>query len=1381
MSSFSFNINANLASLEADLKKLFGKYATLNTGFNSSTIRNINSVVNNVNQGFSQAGQNFINNMKAANKEASIGIEKLLKGTAKVSKGFEGIVKISRNIQGFGDPRMLSGAFDGIGDSLKSLGKGAKQFSNMLRASAAQSSGVKKGILTMASKGTAALGPMLSIVGSLAGAFASVLAVMIDAEAQAKGMNKQFFEAGTSLSDLGGSIGNVKDKMKEARDAAMSWNTMMNFGASIEQQQSLINTLNKTGVTLQFLSKSAGGAVKTASSFQDIMKVSLVYAKNAGVSMEEVASHQGYLMSELGQSLKTVEQGFTSLYQASMSAGFGTARFFTQVQQATSGLAMYNVRTEQTAGLMVMLSKVLSPESAGRFLQSLTKGFGDLNYQERFKKIKIAGEKVTQDIFEVEAKKSGESFLKNFGIQGKDQKYLDEVKQTVGLDLTQGTDALLKQLSGLSDKEAAAKVAQARLVDPTGALSKELSKLIELNRGASGNMEDMTKGLDQLGPGGVLAMQMSQNIGGLLKPFHERSMVELMATESFAGYSGEQLLEMRKISETLYGNYDQAKIMAEKMGGMTKGSKEYIDANNKMAESFGLALDENGNMVQAAFSKGADGEPLLALGTEVKDIQGYIVTQGDAFENIATEETVDKQTALAMETAKATTTMADIMEFGVKYFLEQIYGLLGGLGDILIDFYNWVTGTSKDGVKSDTALIGREETKALQADYKKQIDAANERISAADKEISQKTIEMNTLSGEKRADKKREIEALEAQKKGDISKVGKLKESAMKYQAGSMTVGEMKKEVQVDKAKMLGEQLGGDEGKALTDAILAQAGGDTTELAALVAEVEKKMSTGKYGKDVGRIMAASDTVELSATTSAQQSTDFADRYARNDLGGPAANAFGGIPYLGAMAEGIKDIPLVGGMLDSGLSDAGMLGAQALGIAATDEEVYAQQQKAAQLQLENAEVFKLATQDLAKIAAGEQVGSHVFEGTLTERQGAMYQNITGSVAQARLESEKVVNKEAIQRGLVSGTDEYGRQVLNPKVSEQIGGGTSITELEDFLVQKATKQLQEAGAFEGDLGDVKARISQLLPELTSAYLLEMQGNLIGKEAGLQEGEVVVGGGDFATSYGTPEQAIDTASTMVASSQMMMKDILADAMPDFFAEKKAKTEEEAGKTPEDLEKARMEEEAALQEKIKADMMSFEEKQNKENEKKQKAIAEMQAELTAKETVKEQERQKTKDFFAALKESTGLNLSDLEKTALDSGVSSINSKLYERIASGNKMNEAMPAISSMSPSTYAHFLFKGASPGTLPSGPGMPPIETPKDFILSGDRYIEPSSKDTVIGFMPGGPVDQAINVKGSKSTSGGNNIYFNINGGDPQEVYNTIMKVLTTLGIA
>lgn len=1355
MSSYTLNLMSNISSIDKDLKDLFNRYSTMNVGFNSNSIKQMNSMVQNMNQGFSSAGKDFIGSMKEVNKQGNMFIRGLKKGPETLAKGMEKTVKGLSNIQGILDARNLVSGFESASASLKGMGKGAKQFSNTLRASASQSTGLKKGLLNISSKAAAGFGTLVTVLGSVAGMFSSVISMMIDAEAQAKNMNKSLLSGGVSVADMAKGMGDVKGALQTVRKAAVDFNNNMQFGTVAEEQMSILKAFNETGFTLKKMTKGTKTNEEAMKAYQDVTKTALIYAKTMGVEVETIAQAQGEYMRDQGMSLKSVEKSFAAVFQASQAAGFGTSRFYSIVQQATSGMAMYNVRIEQTAGLMVTLSKVMSPEKAGEFLQSLTKGYGDMDYQSRVKEVLLVGDAETKKVIEYEAKNMAKTFADNVKGMTTDEggpSISSRVENELGLKLDD-PGGMVDKLSKMSLGEKADLVAKARQIDPTGNLSQQISKLGELARGTSGEMPDMTMAMDQLGPGGVLAMQMGKAVD-ILGPIHERSMVELMATESMAGISGEQLLMMRKVSEAMYGNWDQAQIMATQLRGMDANSEEAKKLNEKMLDSYGVVVNGQGDIVQAA--KDTNGK--IVEGSVVKDIQGYMMTQGDAMTEMATATAVDEQTALAMQVAQNTTDLNTIMEMGVQYFLEMIYGTLGGIGDIFIKLYNWIIGRWG---KPDAQIATGAQKEQLQTQLKTDTEKLNAGMTSRATEMGALEKDMLTSSGEEKIKKKQQLAALQLQQDTDKETAKSLKDKQAKLSKG-MTVGELEAltaETQSATTENLRKKsVLGDLGEAYVPA--------GTDLAGITEKASGSGAAFNVVKDTLTKIGASDALakagniygDMGMAVSSPNALEYTDKEKSRMLDTEVLDKrMAPGAYLDVLSTQENTMR---GLSESQLKNTSYAGgAIEFGPSEMDKEISSQFASSAD-EIKSKRVSYGAELKGIKNAfgpAGKTDWSDEEKSTLGLTDGMIgFENSWDSKNQASYKVAKAVGDnfsglkgsggKLSQMGITSadGTVDYQGETLNE------------ADFVDRLKAEAFKRLDTAAAFDQDPAAAAAKIEEALPVLIDSMLNEVQAN---RAAGM----ILSGESGFSlpTASGEALNVGAGDSGKLAVSGLMAQ---ADAGTDLGL---AMAAPEGIKAFEDILTMTQEESDA---KILAAEATYFDKLIAADEVSQKkAFADKRlsdkdlAKETGKATAKELGEQEITNFINAL-EAAGVQDTDkLLKKALNAG--SLGAIRGDLSTIGSGMSPEMIAKVAGTSSTGATFL--------------QMPVKSAEDFIVTDTgNIIMPSSQDTIIGFKPGGPIDGAMKSMQSGGGGGGAVVNINISGGNVQEVYNTVMKVMTTL---
>lgn len=482
----------------------------------------------------------------------------------------DGLGKLSQN-----DVRGLTDAF----------AKGLRKVGGLAGSASTAMGGAEGGA---AAANLAKLGTVAVALGGVALAIGAVVKLLIDADSQTKDWNKSLIDAAGAAdfaySSASMGIQNLTSSLSASRQEAI--NLALEFRQTPEDMLKILSAANEAGFTFSEMRDRLSDTGDEAQAFREMMKTSLVYAKNLGVSTDEIAQTTAHWMHDFGGGLQTIQEGYSAIFQASMEAGIGSKRFFSMVTQATAGLALYNVRIEQTAALIAELSEVLGDEGASQFVQGLQKGFGDESYQDRFKRILISGGAAGR-VLSADATSSTGSF----------QRKLDQTPgggMIKGLidEMTGGGD-LVKGLAKLSEQDR--RVLLRRVGDVDSAMGRQLDGLIDLAKGTSGSLSDQAKAMDNLSAGGKLAMQLQGAMGVIGSPISEMNAIQLAAFEQMTGLSGEQLEELRRVDRMIRADYD----LAKESGKFTGSLEEYIVSRG---DEFKDALD-NTMPVQEALAR----------------------------------------------------------------------------------------------------------------------------------------------------------------------------------------------------------------------------------------------------------------------------------------------------------------------------------------------------------------------------------------------------------------------------------------------------------------------------------------------------------------------------------------------------------------------------------------------------------------------------------------------------------------------------------------------------------------------------------------------------------------------------------------------------------
>ena len=340
---------------------------------------------------------------------------------SRAAKEFSGSLKsfFSRDLKGVisGGGGLAAGLTEGLSKGLASgAGKAGTRLSavggRMGRAGAARggaggmamrgAGGAMRGIGSLAKS----VGPLVRtlssfgpILGAAASGLMSVVQILIDADAKAKEFQKGLLESSSTIEILADSgwnadlaFSNLKDTVKEVRDAAFDASFNLDWGITADTHREILTTLTKEGLSWKRIEAEAKMADKTVGEFsQSLVGVSLGYARAFGVPISEINQQQAEFMTEMGMNLQETEMAFSHMARAATESGISSNKFFSMIRGVSQDLSLYNVRIGETAKLLSKLGKVMNPRNAQKFMQTAVKGLKDMGRMERMKVTMLAG------------------------------------------------------------------------------------------------------------------------------------------------------------------------------------------------------------------------------------------------------------------------------------------------------------------------------------------------------------------------------------------------------------------------------------------------------------------------------------------------------------------------------------------------------------------------------------------------------------------------------------------------------------------------------------------------------------------------------------------------------------------------------------------------------------------------------------------------------------------------------------------------------------------------------------------------------------------------------------------------------------------------------
>lgn len=335
-----------------------------------------------------EAGKSFVNILSSF---FSKDLKGMLSGGGGVAVGLtrgiaKGLASGAGSLKGMGTALGRKGAAKGgaAGMGMRGMGAGLKAVGGL--------AGKMGGLVQTFAK----LGPLLGMIGT---GMMAVIKLLVDADAQAKGFQKDILQSASTVEILadsgwhaGAAYAELKDTLRGIRDAAFDAGTNLDWGISADTHKAVWNALNQEGVSLQRIREEAKAAGQDVNTFaKGMVGVSVAYSRAFGVPLQQINEQQAQLMTDMGASAGEVELAFSQMARAATDSGIAANKFYAIIRGVSQDLSLYNVRMGETVKLLKMLGKVMNPRNAQKFMQVATKGLKDMGRTERLKLTLLAG------------------------------------------------------------------------------------------------------------------------------------------------------------------------------------------------------------------------------------------------------------------------------------------------------------------------------------------------------------------------------------------------------------------------------------------------------------------------------------------------------------------------------------------------------------------------------------------------------------------------------------------------------------------------------------------------------------------------------------------------------------------------------------------------------------------------------------------------------------------------------------------------------------------------------------------------------------------------------------------------------------------------------
>ncbi|MCH8517574.1 MAG: hypothetical protein LAT68_14725 [Cyclobacteriaceae bacterium] len=487
------------------------------------------------------------------------------------------------------------------------------------------------------------LATVAKLFAAVGGALAAVVKLMIDAQAQAKEMNASLLESGSALDLVGRNTGNLSRNLGILREATTDFRFARRLGLDAKEQQQILVEFERYGQVFRNIARDGDDAAAAVRRLQGTTEAAVTYARIIGMSTTETAQHMARMVEEFGTDMEGVRTQFSRVAELARISGYGTSRFFSAVLNATAGMALYNVRLEDTAALLTQMSDILGFEDGKGFLETLMKGFADESMTDRFSRIIQTGSRTTQEIIQREAQRSANTLVNT--ISDDLATTLRSDFQTRGIELEFG-DNFLEQFRSLTTAQQREVITATRRRDSD--FARQLENMTHLFNSVDQGVTGMAQGLEQLGPGGVLAMRLAQ-IERFVGPIENLSGMDRALAEQVSGLTGEAFTQFQRVASGMRGNFDE----------LTRMAQGQIEMDEEFLERMGVQIEDG-----KVFARGTQ--------DEIRNLQDFIMTQGEAISE-ALEEPPREDIRLARAVVQNTTDIMKQIEMGVTYFLERIY------------------------------------------------------------------------------------------------------------------------------------------------------------------------------------------------------------------------------------------------------------------------------------------------------------------------------------------------------------------------------------------------------------------------------------------------------------------------------------------------------------------------------------------------------------------------------------------------------------------------------------------------------------------------------------------------------------------------------------
>ena len=638
-----------------------------------------------------QAGRDLDKNAKNVDRIAS-SIETRMERSRELSDGIRDSLKI-------GSAEFVANIEGGL-DSIASSLKGDLDLGSMVQGAAGKiSSGLgKAGDLIsgeiLASGGAAAGAISAAALGLTAGigiliaGFAAFAALMLDVDKEIKQLNKTTIATFGTRSAMGFGL-------NEYRHAIQDLNNTL--GMSADEANGMFDALDQGGYSLSKLARGAtDSATKTRNLVDTMQKVSAT-ASALGVGISEFSSQATDFANTFATSLEDVVGQFSRIGKMASEAGFSTRRFYSLVVQASAGQSSLNTRMNETAELLMRMSKILGDKQAAEFMGSIGGAFKSAATGDLMKTAMITGIGNMREIAEEELRSQSRVFLGEAKREGGGgEATLTRAAGAAGVTVNLANeDSLVSSLQAMTEDERNRFISAVQTQDSN--LGRRLDDLTRVSETAAGGITDLPTAMRSFSTGGVIKTyaKMAESMGLELG---NMNAIQRMYFANASGRSEDEISEMERMNRSSEGAWG---VLQNQLSNQTLTNEQLMDQYGVQIEG-GKIVDKNHAEIKGALD-------WLTHATEAGVLDA--------------EDSMSEDMALAYRAFDETVAIGDILSNEITNYLRSIYEDVGvPLVEMISD------------------LLGRDdqaEARNLQKALSDEIRDANRDLISTNREISE--------------------------------------------------------------------------------------------------------------------------------------------------------------------------------------------------------------------------------------------------------------------------------------------------------------------------------------------------------------------------------------------------------------------------------------------------------------------------------------------------------------------------------------------------------------------------------------------------------------------------------------------------------------------